>query len=97
MLAMKVQAEELSIDASQSFASLRQRPSQAKVRSTTQRRGRTSKPLLAQLTSNVRGTDFLIDNNIQDQATWFDLAKMLGFEDMVISDGATWSHRVIFE
>ena len=30
---------------SQSLASLRQRPSHAKVRSTTQRRGRTSRPL----------------------------------------------------
>jgi len=47
MLAMKVQAVDLSIDASQSFASLRQRPSQAKVRSTTHCRGRTSKPLAA--------------------------------------------------
>ncbi len=45
MLAMKAQAVELSMDASQSFASLRQRPSQAKVRPTTRRRGKTSKPL----------------------------------------------------
>ena len=55
-----------------------------------------ARAVLAQLTSNVRGADLFV-NNIQDQATWFDLAKMLGFEDMVISDGATWSHRVIFE
>ncbi len=44
MLAMFAQAVELSIDRSQSLASLRQRPSQANVRSTTQRRGKTSKP-----------------------------------------------------
>jgi hypothetical protein len=56
-----------------------------------------ARAMLAQLTSNARGTDFFVNNNIQDHATWFDLAKMLGFEDMVISDGATWSHRVIFE
>ncbi len=56
-----------------------------------------ARAVLAQLTSNARGTDFFINSNIQDHATWFDLAKMLGFEDMVISDGATWSHRVIFE
>ena len=53
--------------------------------------------MLAQLTSNVRGTDFLIGNNIQDRATCFDLASLLGFEAMVISDGVTWSQRVIFE
>jgi hypothetical protein len=55
-----------------------------------------ARAVLAQLTSNVRGADFFT-NNIQDYATWFDLARMLGFEDLVISDGATWSHRVIFE
>ena len=56
-----------------------------------------ARAVLAQLTSNARGTDFFINNNIQDHATWFDLAKLLGFEDLVISDGAAWSHRVIFE
>ena len=56
-----------------------------------------ARAVLAQLTSNTRGTDFFINSNIQDHATWFDLAKLLGFEDLVISDGVTWSHRVIFE
>ena len=56
-----------------------------------------ARAVLAQLTSNARGTDFFINSNIQDHATWFDLAKLLGFEDLVISDGVTWSHRVTFE
>ncbi len=56
-----------------------------------------ARAVLAQLTSNARGTDFFINSNIQDHATWFDLVKLLGFADMVISDGVTWSHRVIFE
>ena len=38
-------AVELSMERSQSLARRRQRPSQAKVRSTTQRRGNTSNPL----------------------------------------------------
>ena len=42
---MKTQACADSMDRSKSFASLRHLPSHAKVRSTTQRRGRTSKPL----------------------------------------------------
>ncbi len=50
---------------------------------------------LAQLTSNARGTDFFKAENLQFTATWFDLAKLLGFEDIVISDGDTWSHRII--
>jgi hypothetical protein len=56
-----------------------------------------ARAVLAQLTSNARGTDFFIDSGIEIHATWFDLAKLLGFEDMVISDGATWSHRIVFE
>jgi hypothetical protein len=56
-----------------------------------------ARAVLAQLTSNARGTDFFIQNGIEDHATWFDLAKLLGFEDLVISDGVTWSHRVAFE
>jgi hypothetical protein len=45
MLAMKAIAVAEAMVLSQSFASLRQRPSHAKVRSTTHRRGRISKPL----------------------------------------------------
>ena len=56
-----------------------------------------ARAVLAQLTSNARGTDFFIENGIEDHATWFDLAKLLGFKDLVISDGDTWSHRVVFE
>jgi hypothetical protein len=56
-----------------------------------------ARAVLAQLTSNARGTDFFIQNGIQTHATWFDLAKMLGFKDLVISDGVGWSHRVMFE
>ena len=56
-----------------------------------------ARALLAQLTANVRGTDFFFDHGIEDSATWFDLARILGFEDLVISDGETWSHRVVFK
>src|SRR6476660_5860034 len=44
MWATNAQATALAIVASKSFASLRQRPSHAKVRSTTHLRGGTSKP-----------------------------------------------------
>ncbi len=55
-----------------------------------------ARAVLAQLTSNARGAELFV-NKIRDDATWFDLIKLLRFEDLVISDGATWSHRVIFE
>lgn len=45
MFAIKTQACADSSCRSQSFASLRHLPSHAKVRTTTHRRGRTSKPL----------------------------------------------------
>ena len=50
--------------------------------------------VLAQLTSNARGTEFFRQANIQFTATWYDLAKILDFEDIVISDGLNWAHRV---
>lgn len=56
-----------------------------------------ARAVLAQLTSNIRGTAFLQKLQIADQATWFDLVKMLGFKDLVISDGVNWSHQVLFE
>lgn len=56
-----------------------------------------ARAVMAQLTSNARNTDFFKANNLQFVATWFDLAKILGFEDIVISDGVTWSHRIILK
>ncbi len=53
-----------------------------------------ARAVMAQLTSNARGTAFFRKNNLDVVATWYDLAKMLGFEDIVISDGQNWSHRV---
>jgi len=47
MLAINNQASALSMDFSQSFARRRLRPSHAKVRSTTQRRGNSTKPLVS--------------------------------------------------
>lgn len=54
-----------------------------------------ARAVLAQLTANARSTDFFVNNGIETTATWFDLAKLLGFEDIVISDGASWAHRVV--
>ncbi len=56
-----------------------------------------ARAVLAQLTSNARGTEFFKSNDLQFVATWFDLAKMLGFKDIVISDGDVWAHRISIE
>lgn len=54
-----------------------------------------ARALLAQLTANARASSFFSKSNLRFLATWFDLAKLLGFQDIVISDGVTWSHRVV--
>jgi len=56
-----------------------------------------ARAVMAQLTSHARTTPFFKKNGIQFDATWFDLAKILGFEDIVISDGKTWSHKVVIK
>lgn len=56
-----------------------------------------ARAVLAQLTGNARGTEFFVNNGIESEATWFDIAKLLGFDDIVISDGVTWSHRVVLD
>ncbi|MBK0398588.1 hypothetical protein H0I76_05265 [Limibaculum sp. M0105] len=56
-----------------------------------------ARAVMAQLTANARSTDFFQRTNLATSATWFDLAKILGFRDIVISDGRTWSHRVVLK
>lgn len=53
--------------------------------------------VMAQMTASARQTAFFKDNGIDTSATWYDLAKMLGFEDIVLTDGETWAHRVILD
>jgi hypothetical protein len=52
--------------------------------------------VLAQLTAHARATEFFKTNAVDDYFTFFDLCRLLGFEQMTISDGQTWSHRIEF-
>jgi len=54
-----------------------------------------ARAVMAQLTANARGSEFFVNAGIEATATWFDLAKMLGFETIVLSDGHHWAHRVV--
>ena len=54
-----------------------------------------ARAIMAQLTSTARTTPFFKKNGIQFNGTWFDLAKLLGFEDIVLTDGKSWSHKII--
>lgn len=56
-----------------------------------------ARAVLAQLTSNMRGTEFFRKQKLDLEGTFFDMVQVMGFKSIVISDGATWSHRVNFE
>lgn len=56
-----------------------------------------ARAVLAQLTARIRGSEFFERTGLATEATWFDMAKLLGFEDVVVSDGRSWAHRVVFE
>lgn len=53
--------------------------------------------LLAILTAVARSTPLFQDNAVQAYFTFFDLAKMLGFEIITVSDGRDFAHRITLE
>ncbi|MEX0759926.1 MAG: molybdopterin-guanine dinucleotide biosynthesis protein A [Tistlia sp.] len=53
--------------------------------------------LLAALTAMARQLPVFQEHGLQDWFTFFDLAKMLGFEQITISDGKGYAHRVNIE
>lgn len=56
-----------------------------------------ARALLAMLTSMTRTTPFIVDLGLADYLTFFDLAKLLGFEQITISDGDKFTHQVILQ
>ena len=53
--------------------------------------------LLATLTSVARTTPIFREYNVEDYFTFLDLAKMLGFELVTVSDGDTFTHQIVLE
>jgi len=56
-----------------------------------------ARAVLAMLTSVVRTTRYLNELGVADFFTFFDLAKLLGFKQITISDGDHFSHQIIIE
>ncbi|MBT4490017.1 MAG: molybdopterin-guanine dinucleotide biosynthesis protein A [Rhodospirillaceae bacterium] len=50
--------------------------------------------VLAQLTASARASALFRNLAVEDIFTFFDLARMLGFERITVSDGKTYSHRI---
>jgi len=53
--------------------------------------------LLAQLTAVARSTSMFRELQVEENFTFFDLAKMLGFAQITVSDGETFSHQILLQ
>ncbi len=56
-----------------------------------------ARALLAQLTAVARTTTLLRELGVEDIFTFFDLARMLGFKQITVSDGDTFAHRIVLK
>ena len=56
-----------------------------------------ARALFAMMTAFSRGLPIFRENGVEDRFTFFDLAKLLGFEQITITDGHDFAHRVIIE
>ncbi|MGC3936319.1 hypothetical protein ACOTTU_00785 [Roseobacter sp. EG26] len=56
-----------------------------------------ARALLAQLTVSVRRGGFFRQEELQYVATFYDLLQLMQFDELVISDGTSWAHRVNFK
>jgi len=56
-----------------------------------------ARAIFANMTAAARQLPAFAEMGVQDYFTFFDLAKMLGFKQITISDGRTFAHRVVIE
>ena len=56
-----------------------------------------ARAVVATLTSRVRASPLFAELGVQNLFTFYDLAKLIGFRQITISDGRDWSHRVWVE
>lgn len=56
-----------------------------------------ARAMLARLTAQARSTTLFRKLAVEDYFTFFDLIRMLGFEQLTVSDGETYAHQVTLE
>lgn len=56
-----------------------------------------ARALLATLTSVARSTPAFVNERVDDIYTFLDFLKMLGFNQVTVSDGAAFSHQIKIE
>ena len=53
-----------------------------------------ARAVLTTLTSRVRALPLFAELGVQSLFTCYDLAKLLVFKQITVSDGRNWSHRI---
>ena len=56
-----------------------------------------ARAMLAQMTAVARSTEVFIQNQVEEYYTFLDLLKLLGFRQLTISDGHTYTHQYTIE
>ena len=56
-----------------------------------------ARAIFANMTASARQLPAFAQMGVQDTFTFFDLAKLLGFEKITISDGRDFAHQVLIE
>ena len=56
-----------------------------------------ARAVLAELTAFARTMPIFAEYGARDRYTFFDLAKILGFRQITLSDGRTFTHQVTIE
>jgi len=56
-----------------------------------------ARAVLAQMTAIARGTPLFRDLQVEEIFTFLDLAKMMGFTQLTVSDGRSFAHRIVIE
>lgn len=56
-----------------------------------------ARAVLAQMTAIARGTPLFRDMQVEEIFTFLDLARMMGFTQLTVSDGASFAHRITIE
>ncbi len=53
--------------------------------------------VMAQMSAYARTTEFFTEYGVEELFTFYDLLKLMGFEQLTITDGSTWAHQIIIE
>ena len=56
-----------------------------------------ARAMMAYITSDLRAGEFFIQQGLQFEGTFFDMLQIFGFEELVISDGVSWAHKITFK